>query len=196
MILTQNMVDDSGNRPIVNDRYPRICRLLLFLLPGIFSCVINVQSQQFVRPKNSLTLSFFGEATGLAVNYERLFLNREHFFLSGSAGIGFSNNSGVPSIYSMGGGNTKQLLTVPLHFTGNVGGGKHYLEFGLSGTILFDLQEGFYDYGVFPMIGYRLQPMVHRKANFRIFFCWPVSTTLERISFFFLPFGLSVGCCF
>lgn len=140
------------------------------------------------RPKNGLYLNFLGDGSALSVNYERLFFLRQDFIISGKLGLGFNEEFQM----CLGGCNSvpEQFTTIPHHVTGNYGKGKHFFEFGFGATYASSIATRYYL--VYPMIGYRLLPLMTNKLSFRIFGQIPFSG-LESTSFIFSPIGLSLG---
>lgn len=68
-------------------------KLILILVLAIsFSemFAINSNDSTFVRPLNNINLNFFGDASIISVNYERLYFLKPGLFLSFKAGIGYT----------------------------------------------------------------------------------------------------------
>jgi len=86
-----------------------------------------------------------------------------------------------------------KYLTLPHHITGNLGRGKHFLEFELGGTIIYGNTNQ--NYLIYPIFGYRLHPLNSNKVNFRLFGNIPFSG-LNTEDILFSPFGLSLGISF
>ena len=68
--------------------------------------------------------------------------------LSGKVGYGYSQEFCVLC-------NGIDYRTIPLHLTANFGTGSHFLEVGLGGTVTI----GYSNHNIYPIIGYRLQPL-------------------------------------
>lgn len=164
--------------------------LVLFFLVTIL-LVKEVKAQPFLRPRNNINLNLFGDASVFSVNYERLFISHRKFILAGKVGAGYSQSLDLPS-------KSAALLSTPLHITGNVNvyGKKHFLEFGFGGTLLFYENMKFWDYSIFPLIGYRLQPLKSGKFTIRIFVSYPLTDKIDAHNYWFSPVGLSLGFCF
>lgn len=137
------------------------------------------------RQTNRIFLNVFGDASMVSVNYDKVFLINDAFFLSGKLGAGFYQEltiwkDDIPF---------PKYFTIPHHITGNLGKGKHFLEFGLGGTFLTGVDK---IYIVYPIIGYRLLPFESNKVNLRIYGQLPVAG-YNWETFWFVPVGLSLG---
>ena len=164
---------------------------VLFVMSVSYLFAQNISDTISVRPMNNINLNILGDASIVSLNYERLFFITPGIFISGDLGIGF-NQEFTQNLDGSGASTPDTYLTIPHHITGNIGKGKHFFEFGMGGTII----NGFPDkkYFLYPIIGYRLQPLKSNKVNFRIF------TTLlnngKDSEIYILPLGLSLGLCF
>jgi hypothetical protein len=139
-----------------------------------------------------------GDGALASLNFERLGLSSDNFFLSGKVGIGtnfqlvmFESN---PSA---------SLFLIPHHLTVNVGAKKSFLELGLGGTKVFGTRAhpdfSTSKYFLYPILGYRLQPMKKGRTNFRIFGCLPFKAFKDYRQlgdYTFSPVGISIGYCF
>jgi hypothetical protein len=162
---------------------------VLFIFLAVITSGINAGINPYLRPRNNVNLSLFGDASIISINYENLFANNRKFFLAGKAGIGYSESMGLPN-------KNTSLLSFPAHITGNYGGRKHYFEFGFGGTLLFYGKFTYWDYCIYPMIGYRFQPLKKDKVSFRIFAGYPVTDNIDIHNYWFFPVGISLGFCF
>ena len=168
----------------------RIILVIVFVISGTILLAQDEMVKNNIRPKNNLNLTFFGEATLISINYERLFLIVPSFFITCKLGIGYEEfqlcifeHCGPRKIY----------LTLPHYFTGNLGKGRHFFEFGLGGTYITG--DNYQNYFIYPVIGYRIQPLKSDKAYFRIFCSIPF-TGLDTEEFAVSPVGLSLGVSF
>jgi hypothetical protein len=164
-------------------------KLLLLLILAFSGQVTEAKTNPYLRPRNNFNLSLFGDASVLSVNYERLFSNNRKFFLAGNAGIGYSLSMGLPV-------KNTSLLSLPMHFTGNYGERKHFFEFGLGGTLLFYGDFKFWDYCIYPQVGYRFQPIKKDRFSFRFYVGYPVTDKIDMDNYWFFPVGISMGFCF
>ena len=161
---------------------------VFLLLPAIHAGASGI-SNPYLRPRHNINLNLFGDASIVSVNYEQLFANNRKFFIAGNVGIGYSESSGLPN-------KNTSLLAIPLHVSANYGEKRHYLEMGLGGTLLFYGNLSYWDYCIYPMIGYRLQPKKKDKFSFRIYAGYPVTDKIDMDNYWFFPVGISVGFCF
>ena len=173
-------------------------KFILILMFAILSSFIFAQGNADStdkRPLNNIYLNFLGDFSNVTINYERVFFIESIFFLTGKIGIGFTKELELNLFGEAA--PTKRFLTIPLHITANVGKGKHFFEFGIGGTLVSGdpvvLDKQFIPY---PIIGYRIQPLNFKKANFRIFFTWPFSGMDGLNGVWISPFGFSIGISF
>jgi hypothetical protein len=162
---------------------------IIILILVLITPLLNAGSNPFLRPRNNINLSLFGDASIVSINYERLFANNSKFFLAGKIGAGYSESMGLPN-------KNTSLLSIPAHFTGNYGGRQHFFEFGFGATALFYGQFTYWDYCLYPMIGYRYQPLKKDRFSFRIFAGYPVTGKIDIDNYWFFPVGVSIGFCF
>ncbi len=77
-------------------------------------------SLQVFRYKNSIDIEAFGHGGYYSINYERIFLNKSKFKLSGQ--VGFQYIKG---------------LTIPVSINQLTSFGNHHLEFGIGHSVIF-----------------------------------------------------------
>ena len=144
------------------------------------------------RPKNNFNLNLLGNSSILSFNYERLFFIKPIFFISGELGIGYNITA---YIFEPADEAVPDHLIIPHLITGNLGKGRHFCEFGLGGAII---TGGSHNYILYPIIGYRLQPLRSKKVNLRLFASYPIygKDVEESLDIIFSPIGLSFGICF
>jgi len=144
------------------------------------------------RPLNGINLNLLGDASYFSINYERIFLISSSFFLTAKVGLGYNEE------FQYGGHSTplSKFLTIPHHFTGNIGKGRHFFEFGLGGTLINGNTTQHYIF--YPIVGYRLLPLKSNNINFRLFGNIPYWAFYgaETDDIIFIPFGLSFGISF
>jgi hypothetical protein len=140
------------------------------------------------RPRNNIYVNLLGDASIMSINYERLFLINPCFFLAGKFGLGYNEKFQL-SFFGKSTTSPEPYITIPFHITSNFGKGRHFFEFGLGGTII-NKNDCLY-----PILGYRFQPIKSGDISFRIFGSIPFSGN-EPNNIFFIPFGLSVGVSF
>lgn len=168
-----------------------VLTIILVISTTILSAQKNSDSTK-TRPINNININLLGDASLISLNYERLFFIRPIFMLTGKLGLGYNEEFQVciwgpcttPNKY----------LTIPLHITGNVGKGRHFFEFGIGGTrIIGHTNQPYY---IYPLIGYRLNPLKKNRVNFRIVGQIPFSGVLYTDDILFVPVGFSLGFCF
>ena len=164
-------------------------RITLVLILSLITFGLTAGDNPYLRPRNNINLSLFGDASIISINYERLFANNPKFFLASKIGAGYSESMGLPN-------KNTSLLSIPAHFTGNYGGRKHFFEFGFGGTALFYGGLTYWDYCIYPMIGYRFQPLKKDRVSFRIFAGYPLTGEIDIHNYWFFPAGFSIGFCF
>jgi hypothetical protein len=174
-----------------------IILLIILLTSGTNLLAQNKEEPTAKRPRNNVNLNLVGNASLISINYERLLLIKPIFFLSGELGIGYNTTVSFNFFGAFGAeesGSTNHL-TIPHHITGNLGKGRHFFEFGLGGTII---TGGLHNYILYPIIGYRLQPLRSKKVNFRLFGSYPIygKDVEDTLDIIFSPVGLSLGVCF
>jgi hypothetical protein len=54
----------------------------------------------------------------------------------------------------------------------------------------------YWDYALYPIVGYRFQPYKKDKFSFRIFASYPLTDKIDMKNYWFFPVGVSVGFCF
>lgn len=175
----------------------RIIIALAILTSTTFLFAQNDEESYINRPENNIYLSTLGaDLTIISINYERLIRIRPKSFLTVDMGIGY--NTMVDDFEFQG----KGYLTFPHHFTMNLGRRKSFFEFGIGGTLFFgdDLpNDGTVYYDIYPIIGYRLHPLISKKVNFRVFASFPPSFIIsdwENLTFWWFPIGVCLGIGF
>jgi hypothetical protein len=145
------------------------------------------------RPLNNVFINILGDGSIASLNYERLFpTSTQHSFIAAGLGVGLNSlveihaNNGTTYTYDL-------FPVIPHHITGNIGGGRHFFEFGLGGAILAN--EGGQHYLPYATIGYRLLPLNSNRVNARVFVCYPLQS-LDNFDIIYVPAGISVGWSF
>ena len=159
-------------------------RFILIITLCIVNISLSAQSRFYSqsRPMNNLSVSLLGDAF-IALNYERLVLINENSFLTGKLGIGYSQD-----LISFG--KPDRYVTFPHHISYNLGVKNSFIEIGVGGK--FINYGSSLEYGLYPLIGLRFQPLKFRKANCRFYF----HPTYKREDFGLAPIGISCGISF
>lgn len=168
---------------------PRITAIFIIILISFSAFQARSEGIPYLRPANNVSLNLFGDASIIALNYERVFASYRKFFINGKLGVGFSESSGLPV-------DNTSLISAPIHITGNYGRKKQYFEFGLGCTFLFYEQFKFWDYSLYPIIGYRVYPLKKDNVTFRIFASYPLTDKIDMKNYWFFPVGISLGFSF
>jgi hypothetical protein len=164
--------------------------IVSFILFIAFTTASSGQyTNPFLRPRNNVSLNLFGDASVIAANYDHLFLTYHKFFLSTKVGLGYSESRGLPADNTL-------LFSFPMHVTGNYGQKYHYFEFGFGGTLLFYGKFTFWDYAVFPILGYRYQPLKSDRVMLRLYATYPLTDKIDIDNYWFCPVGFTIGFCF
>jgi hypothetical protein len=169
---------------------------ILLLLSSIsLTAQIPQNTADNTMPKNNIYANFLGDASIVSINYERIFPISSTAFLTGKVGVGYNEDYHMLPVIDWGNSNyySNKYITFTHHITANWGKKKFYFELGLGGTIVGGNTN--YNYLLYPIIGYRLQPFKSNKVNFRVFSCIPVAP-FRYTSIWFSPIGVSVGYSF
>jgi len=127
----------------------------------------------------------------MSFNYEQLFMVQNKTAIAANAGLGYTQEFQI-CVFGPCNSSPASYLTLPHQLTFNAGNGRHFLEFGLGGTYVFNGNPNYY---VYPIIGYRMVPPKHDIFSFRVFFQYPLNG-LENTTVIFVPVGLSFGAAF
>ena len=162
-------------------------RNILALTLTLLSIVVFSQETDTKRPLNSIYLNLLGEGSLISANFDRLFPISPNFHISGNIGLGYNQEINI-----LGGSNPYRFLTIPHHLTGNIGKKRHLFEFGVGGTQL--LGKDYSQYAIYPIIGYRLQPLKTNKFFMRASLHVPLQEIQDEWSFSVI--GVSFGKSF
>lgn len=139
-------------------------------MPPAFAQPSNSSSNP-TRPSNNINACALGGASYFSINIEKFFLNKEKSFFAVSAGIGMARSkekTELPIQPPSG-----SYFTIPASLTFNIGSNKNFFEFGIGCSRLIETIDQAVDYYVYPVIGYRFQPMEKYKLNLRVFINLP-----------------------
>lgn len=165
----------------------RILTALGFLLLSLFAPAQDSLTWKN-RHRNALEGNLFGNATTLSIDYERILLNQERFFLIFKTGIGLS----LVTCQDCDDVKANAVNTFPLVLTGNSGKGRNYFEYGIGYTFVMNPSLENYLYAI---LGYRHLPKKSSGAIFKLF----ISRLLiqeQMNSTFIAPIGISFGVGF
>lgn len=139
------------------------------------------------RPFHDININLAGDASIISINYERSFFICPAFFVAGNIGLGYNEEFKIFRTYST----PEEYVTISHYLTGNIGKRRSCLELGIGGTFISGSTDQYYI--LYPVVGYRLQPLKSGRLNFRANFQFPLK---EIEDVFFSPLGLSLGICF
>jgi len=123
----------------------------------------------------------------MSFNLEKLILVNQYIMFAFQGGLGFMAEMDQKNHKA------RLFLTAPVHLTMNIGKKRNFAELGLGGTFTGTLKE---EKGmVYPIVGYRIQPLDSERFNFRIYGCFAVPGWLAD-GYPFSPIGMSIGVCF
>ncbi|NOR44668.1 MAG: hypothetical protein GQ534_03700 [Candidatus Delongbacteria bacterium] len=167
----------------------------LFLILLFIFCFTLFSSQKdslnySLESNNNVYLSFLGDGNPVALNYERIFQEKENLFHAFKMGISYYVNFGGAEAYELTSDTTDDSgLIFTNHITFNYGRKYTYLEVGI-GTTYYDVRG---DYGIiaYPIIGVRRQS---NNGSVRLF-CHPFHIMKDNVEFIF-PVGFSLGISF
>jgi len=157
--------------------------IIFFISCKILTSQDNADSY-LTRPLDGLYLNLLGDASIVSMHYEKLFPINRNLFITSKLGLGYSSEllafGPFPESY----------ITVPFHITTIVGRNRSFVEIGIGATLSLGTPNSSV---IYPVFGYRLQPLIVRKTSFRIIAQYPiVSNDIP----FFSPIGFNLGVSF
>jgi len=170
--------------------------VFIFLLIIISACLPAQQDEKqlITRPLRNVNLTIYGGASLITLNFEKLKPIKSSVFITPGIGIGITLK--VEDLFEI-----ESLPSIPAKVTCNLGSGRHFFEAGLGlNIVLGDIDDNFI---LYPVIGYRIQPLREKKIYFRLYGCIPFSefSNIGNKEFLdrdiaIMPFGLSIGMSF
>ena len=147
------------------------------------------QETDFLLKDNNVNFNMFGDASFVSVNYERLIELSPGAFLASSLGVGYNAEFQFclfgPCTYG-----PERFLTLPHHFTVNIGKKRHFFEVGIGGTVIIGNTSE--HYFLYPLLGFRVQPNKSGRGTIRLYFSVPFSG-METEDILWIPVGISIG---
>jgi len=181
-------------------------RLILLSIFFCFGIVLKAQENSIFqigevqnvldRPLNNISLNLLGDASILSINFEKQYLVRKSFILTTKFGLGYNQEFRL-CIFGPCSSPAENYITIPHHFTANLGNKRSFFEIGLGGTILL-YGETSDPYIFYPIIGYRFLPLKSNNLNFRLYFLPPIQFDgpFGHPEIAFIPLGASIGISF
>lgn len=169
---------------------------LLSLLQAQDSTSFKLNYLRPQRLKHTIFVNLLGNGCPLGINYDRAIDINRNLFFSLRGGIAYNQISKGFLSSERGDG----CLVFPHQATVNVGGGVHYLELGIGGSVFSTPPEK--EYVAYTSVGYRVQPFRRRQGFFRVYGSFIIND--DRSKYFlpsngyvpFCPVGVSVGGSF
>ena len=165
--------------------------VLIFLAFGSFSQEIKFFNQ---RPKKNISLGVGGEGGILSLNHEKLHLFSFKLMMSNKIGIGLTQDFSFqdPQNY---------FIALPANISFCFGKRRVLFEAGFGATVFLQINQPFYQFCFYPIIGYRWQPLKMNKIFFKIFAALPNKLNKSNISIsdseiLFVPIGINIGKSF
>ncbi len=172
-------------------------KLLIPIITLMFS--VNTFSQEIKffnqRPDRNLTLGLGGDGGVISVHHEKLNIISYNLIFATEIGLGATQDVSIvdPNHY---------YLSIPFNISACFGKRMHLFEAGLGATIHLRINDPFYEFCIYPIIGYRIQPVKPRKVMFKIYTSIPYNLNyrsyinLKNSDVFFIPIGISIGKSF
>jgi len=161
-----------------------ILSILLIISANILISQQNGDSY-LTRPLDGVHFNLLGDASLISIHFEKLFPINKNLFITSKLGLGYS-----AELLNFQPRPAKSFVTIPFHLTTIIGGRRSFAEIGFGATASFGDPNSTL---LYPILGYRLQPVRAQKLSFRIFIQWP--TKYDDIPYFF-PLGVSLGFSF
>lgn len=137
------------------------------------------------RPLNSLYVSFAGDFSLIAVNYEGAIPVKSGIHLSSKIGLGYLEEV----ICILGCYYDHGFVTIPHHLTANFGKKRSFFEVGIGATYVINKI-----YLPYATVGYKFLSLEKGKINFRVYGQLPLLYwDAPPNDLLFIPFGVSVG---
>ena len=175
-----------------------INRLLCFLF--IHFCLLQCLMAQDIkffnqRPIKNIFVGIGGDGGIGSINQEKLRLMSFDLLMIQKIGLGYSKQWYNDSVYG-------NFISIPVNLTFAIGKRNHMFELGVGSTIFLNLKDPTYQVCLYPIFGYRIQPLKSKKVFFRM--CIIIPTTLSSESYFtikntntiFTPVSIGIGRSF
>jgi len=166
--------------------------IFILIVPVVYSFGQYKEYAPERRPLNNMAVNICGDASILSLHYERLLFLNPNLFIAGKLGIGLDETT-IRYLFGYMSPPENYFITMPHHLTLNLGKKRHFFELGLGGSLIWEGSNR--NYCLYPVTGFRLQPMKMNNLNIRFYGVFPFSGN-EDIKGHFTPLGLSLGICF
>ncbi len=170
-------------------------KLILFF---VIVCSFQVFGQDLnffnKRPKKNLFLDFAGNGGLISINHEKIHLISFKLMRVYKIGFGYTQDYSLkdPQNY---------FISIPTNITLCFGKRRLLFELGLGATIFLNVNDSFYEFSYYPIVGYRFQPFKANKLFFKAAISLPQNLGSSNYSIYsskilFIPVGLSIGKSF
>lgn len=170
--------------------------LAIALILLLSSCLFSQEMKFFnQRPDRNLTIGLGGDGGVVSVHHEKLNIISYNLIMATEIGLGATQDFSIsdPNHY---------YLSIPFNISACFGKRMHLFEAGLGATIHLRLNDPYYEFCIYPIIGYRIQPVKPRKVMFKIYTSIPYNLNyltyinLKNSDIYFIPIGISIGKSF
>lgn len=166
--------------------------IFLALSLNIFSQDVKFFNQ---RPKRNFSIGIGGDGGVISVNHEKLNIVSYNLMIATEIGIGATQDFSIsdPNHY---------YLSLPFNISVCFGKRMHLFEAGIGSTIHLRINDPFYEFCIYPIIGYRIQPLKSKKVMFKLYSSIPYNLNfdsyikLKNSDLYFIPIGISIGKSF
>ena len=147
------------------------------------------------RPIKNVFIGIGGDGGMGSINQEKLRLMSFELLMIQKIGLGYSKQFVGDSLYG-------NYISIPANLTFAIGKRNHMFEVGFGTTIFLNLKDPTYQFCLYPIFGYRIQPLKSKKVFFRLCFMIPSNLdfdtyfTLKNTNTIFTPISIGLGRSF
>ena len=170
-------------------------KLILFF---VIVCCLNGLNQELKffnqRPKKNLFLELAGNGGLLSINHEKIHLISFKLMIVYKIGLGVTQNYSFKNPQNY-------FISLPSNLTFCFGKRRILFELGLGATVFLQVNEPFYEFSFYPIVGYRLQPLKPNKLFLKATISLPQNLgssnySISNSEILFIPIGISIGKSF
>ena len=170
-------------------------KLILFF---VIACCLNGMNQDLKffnqRPKKNLFLELAGNGGLMSINHEKINLISFKLMIVYKIGLGCTQDYSFknPENY---------FISLPGNLTFCFGKRRVLFELGLGATVFLKVNDPFYEFSFYPIIGYRFQPLKANKLFLKATISLPQNLgssnfSISNSEIIFVPIGISIGKSF
>ncbi len=146
------------------------------------------------RPKKNISIGLGADGGILSLNHEKLHLFTFKLMMSNKIGIGLTQDYSFSNPQNY-------FISLPANISFCFGKRRVLFEVGFGATVFLQINEPFYQFCFYPIIGYRWQPLKMDKLFLKIFAALPNKLNQSNISIseseiLFVPIGINIGKSF